>query len=65
MTEKDKGVCVYLPDPLLRTLDEAVYKRGTKRSSYVKELLLQHFSNGDEEIRTALLGRTIEENPHE
>jgi metal-responsive CopG/Arc/MetJ family transcriptional regulator len=53
----EKTICVYVPQELFEAVDEDAYKKGSSRSNYVKELLLEHLSKGNDKIRIKLLGR--------
>jgi hypothetical protein len=57
MARGEISVSAYIPAELLKVLDEEVYRRGITRSGYLKDMLLSHFSKGDENLRVKLLGR--------
>jgi metal-responsive CopG/Arc/MetJ family transcriptional regulator len=56
MSRINRPIVIYLPQELVKALDEAAHIQGSSRSCYVKERLLEYFSNGDTETRLKLLG---------
>lgn len=57
MATNERNMTVYLPQELLSALDEEAYKKALSRSSYVKDIIVNHLSKGDEGKRLRLLGR--------
>jgi hypothetical protein len=57
MAKDEVAVCTYIPPQLLKVMNDEVYKKGISRSSFIKSLLLDHFSKGNDEERVRLLGR--------
>lgn len=57
MAKGEVGISAYVPPPLAATLENAAYDKGVTKSNYVRDILLDHFSKGDEDLRRKLLGR--------
>ena len=56
MSKSDAVICVYLPKNLLSAIDAKVAKMSCSRSFYIRSLILDHFSQEDNNLREHLMG---------